>query len=180
MQAAVSEPARFMPQESFARWILAGLLLLALAQNGFYYQHLPERTATHFDLRGEADGWMTKGQATAFMLGIQIGLPLFLVGIARATQFLPASVINIPHREYWLHPERRTASLAYVRKCVGWIAVSASIFMLLINHLVYRANMTDGRLGSVWFGVTLAVYLLFIAGFVIQLWRHFRLPAKAE
>src|SRR5436305_13166641 len=108
-----------------SRWALILLLALyAVFAGSLIYAagELPERVATHFDFRGEANGWMSKEADLLLMAALGVGLPLFLIGICYATRFFPARLVNLPHREYWLAPGRRRETAAYVGAQSVWLA----------------------------------------------------------
>lgn len=157
--------------------LLAALAAGGLVQHAWYWQQSPNRVATHFDIHGKPDNWMDKTSATLLILAVQLGLPLLLVGTAALIESIPNSLINIPHREYWLQADRRSQSLAYVRRLVTWIAVLASVFMMLVSHLVYVANRTGNNLQLGWLIPTLVLYLIMVLGLVGRLLWRFRLPA---
>src|ERR1051325_9785585 len=69
---------------------------------------MPQRAPTHFDVAGEPDGWMNRSTYLLFTAVFGLVFPLVIVGICYAPRRLPASLINIPHREHWLAAERRT------------------------------------------------------------------------
>lgn len=85
-------------------------------------------------------------------------------------------MVNIPHREYWLHPDRHATTMAFVQTIMNWIAVIFSFFMIAINHLVFKANLGGGRLDAVWFGAIMTVFLVTIFALIGILLYHFRLP----
>ena len=77
-----------------------------------YTPQLPERMASHIDASGKANQWTDKstflhGTALFFTIG-----PLVVLAIAGlcclAIYKLPASLVNVPRKDYWLAtPERR-------------------------------------------------------------------------
>ncbi len=155
---------------------LAVLSLLACAQNGYYWTQLPDRVATHFGINGQPDDWMSKGSATLLMLAVQIAIPWFLVGIGFAIRYIPAPLINIPHREYWLHPDRRLQSIAFVQRFVTAIACIMSLFTMSINHLTFRANMAATSLNMQAFALVMGLFFVGVAVLVISMLRRFRMP----
>lgn len=166
--------------ERKAYFTLTAMAFLAVVQNCWYWSQLPPQVATHFNLEGEADSWMSKGAATIMMIALQVGLPLFLVGITALTSRLPTSLINLPNREYWLHPSRCQKSLAYVRTVISWLAVAVAIHVLAINHLSFMANRDHTNLNTT--GVMISMIFVFAAvtGVIGNLLWHFRLPQNAD
>lgn len=156
--------------------LLAVLSGLSIVQHAWYWPQLPETVASHFGPNGQPDGWMSRASATTMMCGVQIGLPLFLVTIGALTGRLPNHMINMPHRDYWLHPDRRDQSLAWMSRMLQWIALFSFAFLAFLAHLTFLANTRGGALDMTSFLSALALYLaavLIIAG--RSLWR-FRLP----
>jgi len=76
--------------------------------------HLPERVATHFDARGRPDGWMSRTEHLRFMAWFGLAFPLFVPVIVYVIRFLPDRLLNLPNRDYWLAPGRRTETMAYL------------------------------------------------------------------
>lgn len=160
--------------------ILTILSLAACAQHAWYYGQLPERVATHFGMQGQPNDWMNRTAATLVMLAAQVGIPWLLVGIASATRRLPTSLINMPNREYWLEPSRREASLDYVHRMVGSVALLSSLFMAVVGHLTFVANQTGAGLAMGWFGLAMAIHLTMVTLLVAALYSRFRLPQGSK
>jgi uncharacterized membrane protein len=92
------------------KWLPLILLLAAwvfsAADFAYYYDQLPPRMACHFDLQGNANGWMTKQQFFGFDQIIFAVLAVVLTVVTWLLRAVPSSSINVPHKEYWLAPER--------------------------------------------------------------------------
>lgn len=169
-----------MSSRHIALIAVIAIAFLAVAQNVWYWGQLPDRVATHFNLQGVPDDWMSKTNATIVMSAFQVGMPFFLIAVTLLASRLPASMVNIPHREYWLHPDRHASTMFYVQSFMNWIAVCFSLFAMAINHLVFKANRDGSRLDSVWFGSLLTVFLVTIFVWVAMLYYHFRLPRELK
>lgn len=146
--------------KSVAVMLIAGITLFSLALHAWYWNQLPDRVATHFGIDGRPNDWMNKGSATALLCGIQVAMPLFLFGIGSLLQHIPSSMINIPHREYWLHPDRRQQTIEHVSNMLAWIAVLTALEMMAIGHLTFLANRTGSPLNAPLFLTILGLYLL--------------------
>lgn len=167
-----------MNRNPFIALLFAVGCVLSAGQHYYYWTQLPERIATHFGADGQPNDWMSKAAGTLLICAFQIGIPLLLFSISSIVSVLPASMINIPHREYWLHPDRRTQSLEWMHRMMSWIAVLSMLFMSAISHLTFEANMAETGLNIKVFASALICYL--IAVFAIagrSLW-HFRLPQQ--
>lgn len=109
---------------------------------GISYTELPERIASHFDLQGNPNGWMTRGQLSVFMLAIGLFMPFSLLGTMAAIGWgwLPAKYLNLPNREYWLAPERRPATALLLMESSLWYASANVLFITGMQWLVVDAN----------------------------------------
>jgi uncharacterized membrane protein len=166
-----------------SRAVLSSLVLLAVAavvQNAYYWQRLPEKVATHFNWQGMPDAWMSKRNAVIVMGGFQLGMPFFLLATTALASWLPSSMVNIPHREYWLHPDRRASSLRYANNSMAWIAVAVSVFGIGVNHLTFIANRRGQPLQTGWFSVLMICFLAVVFAIVGTMAIHFRRPRDAE
>src|SRR5687768_10431534 len=101
--------------------VVLGLLYIGLM--GFMVSsasQLPARVATHFDFQGHPNGWMSRSGHLTFMWILGTILPLLPVVILYLTRSLPPGLINVPNRDYWLAPERRQETLAYLMRLGIW------------------------------------------------------------
>jgi uncharacterized membrane protein len=165
------------------QWIIGTIafwILLALLQNAWYYPRLPEQVAIHFNASGKADSWASKSHATLLMLGLQVFLPSFLLLTSQLSRSLPIQWINLPHREYWLAPERREATLASMEQCLWWIAMATCLWILVVNHLTFVANVSGENLNLMPFLVGLVTYMAIVFYLAVGLvWKH-RIPNSSS
>ncbi len=138
--APVRQTARVSDYASWGVFLLAyaGLLFL-LATTA---SQLPPRVASHFDLEGRPNDWMSRASYLA-LFGC---LPLLFGGVAVLiswmTRRLPARFINIPRRDFWLTPERRPAVAAFLRRRIFWLAVLMTAFLTGLHLLTVHANQS--------------------------------------
>ncbi|MEJ7595015.1 MAG: DUF1648 domain-containing protein [Planctomycetaceae bacterium] len=156
--------------------ILVLLTIVGAVQHAWYWPQLPDRVATHWGIDGQPNDWMTRTGATLTLCGLQIGVPLFLVAVTTLASRLPDSMVNIPNREYWLHPDRRSATLAWMNRMLAWIAVLTSLFMIGIGLLTFIANKTGGGLHVGLFVTALGAYLACVFSIAGRSLFRFRLP----
>ena len=118
------------------------LLALAVIAQAFWQRdRLPQRVATHFNAAGQADGWMTRDAQTAAHIALVLFIAVMLEGLARLSPRLPDGLVNLPHRDHWLAPERRAATHAWLAGLTRLIGCVLMLFFLALFHLVYRANL---------------------------------------
>jgi uncharacterized membrane protein len=157
--------------------VFMGVLLIGIWQMVHYYPQMPKQMASHFDARGNVNGWMTPGAFVMF----HAGQLLFLMTMVLIVRFLiprtPASLINLPHKEYWLAPERRKQTDAAIFGGLLWMFNATAIFLTFVLELGYLVNLgyTDAMRWLPW--VFLGGYILFIAMSLFFFYRRFsKLP----
>jgi serine/threonine-protein kinase len=146
-------------------------ILLAMAS----FQ-LPPNVASHFGFSGEANGWMGRTMYLVFMALFGMIFPMIppLAGLLMGR--VPTSVINLPNKEYWLAPERRAGTMAFLISQLLRLAVLELGLVIVLHQLVVDANRQQPpRMSNVVWGV-LAVFLVFMAAWIWSLIRHFKLP----
>lgn len=156
------------------------LLLVGLAQLALHIQWLPEKVASHFNGAGEADGDMSRTSYALMNLAMIVGMPILLLGAAKLSHVLPESMINMPNKEYWLHPDRKAGSLKILDLSLAWITAATQLFLMSIAQLVFWANVQNQNLAMVPFAVAMGLYLLIILGICVYIFAKFRLPADVS
>jgi uncharacterized membrane protein len=122
------------------------LAVLALCYALFFtylfgtYSSLPPRVASHFGIDGRPNGWMSRNEIVDFMLGLGILLPAFIVGMMAGAGRIPVSFVNLPHRDYWLAPERRRSTAAILLTYALWFACMNVLFIFGLQWLIVQAN----------------------------------------
>ncbi len=156
--------------------------VVTVLQVAIYAPSLPDPMASHFNSAGVADGWMPKSAFLPMMVGLQLGLAVFFLGLGWAIGKLPSTMINIPHREYWLSEERVSETLSYNRQMMNWLAALTAGLLLLMFQLTIQANLAEPStlpLLTVW--STVGLYLLAVFWCVGCLVRRFsRIPAGQQ
>jgi uncharacterized membrane protein len=106
------------------------------------YDDLPASVATHFDLQGQPDGWMSRESCVAFTLGLGLVMPAFIVVVMAGASRIPVSFINVPHRDYWLAPKRKQAAVAILQRYSLWFACMNVLFVTGLHWLTVQANQS--------------------------------------
>jgi hypothetical protein len=136
---------------------------------------LPERMATHFGISGQPDGWMSRAAYVRFMMVFGLAFPLLVPAICYAARFLPDRLWNIPHRDYWFAPERRTETLAYLFGHSLWLSPLMAGFVIGMHLTTVHANrLAEPQLAM---GTVLAmtgIMLTGVAVWLVRLIRHFK------
>jgi len=163
-------PSQRAPVIAFA------LLCLALAGAvAWYLPMLPDRVATHFDAAGQPNGWSSPaGLIESAVLTIAATAVVFFAG--ELLRWLPDGLINLHNKNYWLAPERRDASLGFVRGWLRWFAVVTLALLTLMIGAALRANLaTQPRLPPYLLWALLPYGALVLAMTVLMV-RRFRAP----
>ena len=160
------------------------MLLFVLAfvvQALYYYPLMPEPMASHFGGEGKPNGWSSRATFFGLLAGVQLLFLFIFIGIPRLVGVLPNSLINLPHKDYWLAPERRKKSLDMMGDWLGWFGVAMLAFFLMVGQLTYAANLReDQRLDESKMWTMLAVFLVFTVVWLVQFYRAFRVPPEAD
>jgi uncharacterized membrane protein len=153
--------------------IAAAVLILQLAGR------LPDWVAVHFDAAGRANGFMTRAGCRDFMLLSTLGAPLLItIATALLPRLVPASLINIPHRDYWLAPERASASLLFLSEQGLWFGCIFVVFLAAVDGLLVKANsVSPPEFPNRLFVVTLILFFCVVGAWFVRMLRRFRAPA---
>jgi hypothetical protein len=159
----------------------AHLILLLLwsgigLQSLAYYPQLPPVVASHFDAAGTPNGWQSKAMFFGIYWGVSLLMTLAFYALPVLLRRLPVAVINLPHRDYWLAPERRQESLASLAVYMHWFG-NAMIGLLLVTfELAIEANLRRQNLPPDAMWALLAGFLIFTGAWLVRLYRRFARP----
>ena len=143
----------------------------------YYYPLLPETVASHFDGTGRPNGWSSKQSFYALYLILAGVMSFVFFVLPKLLHRIPASLINIPHREYWLTPQGKEQALAMLEQEMGWFGIAILIVIILTIQFAINANLeADGgmRAGQMW--ILVGGFFVFTGIWLVRLYRRFRLP----
>ena len=161
----------------YARALFIIVLLACVLETVRLWFLSPDIMAAHFNIQGTPDRFVSKleffgFEAQTVLVVIAAGLVIQVLPF-----ILPVGWMNIRHREYWLSPERRAAT---VDRLSSFGAALSTIIFLVIQagfELAVFANLQKPIVFAA------QVMTPFIAGFIILslamifwLGRSFRLP----
>jgi uncharacterized membrane protein len=153
--------------------LLAALGAVLVVLLAYYYPLLPEQVASHFDVDGVPNGWMSKGAFVGVMVFVSIITAIPIVGLTLALPRMESS-INIPNKLYWLAPERREETIAAISSSMIWTECVVMGLLVLLTFFVCRLNVAGtGRLELPMFP-TLGVFVAVIGFIVVRLIRKFK------
>lgn len=152
--------------------------LLGIALTFILAQYLPDRVATHFSFSGTPNAWSSNLTNTVFFCAMYLFMNLLFLSIPWLLRKLPASLINMPNRDYWLAPERREQSVQRMGAYMAAFAVGMNLFMIAVESLTFTANRSLMPLSPVGLIVISAVFLVLLIIWVVRFVQAFRLPAR--
>jgi len=106
--------------------------------------------------------------------------PLVPAALCLLVRLLPDSLINLPHREYWLAPERRDETAGYLVGHMLWLSCMMSGLTIVLHQMTVEANLqAPPQLSNTTWGY-MAMFLVGLFLWIFMLVRHFRLPKAGE
>jgi uncharacterized integral membrane protein len=91
---------------------------------------------------------------------------------------MPESMLNIPDKAYWMHPDRKADALQVSANYLAWIAVLVAIFIAVLNHLTFLANRDSAPLRLGWFAAAMTLFLLAVLALSIRMVLHFKIRPR--
>jgi hypothetical protein len=136
---------------------------------------LPARVASHFGPGNLANDAMDRLSYLMLMLGLAVGLPVLLVATFSRMPRAMERKLNIPHRDYWLAPERRQRTLAYLGSHACWLGTLLAAYLTGVHLVLLAANAVQPpRLPVQPFVTLLALFLCGMALWIFALVSRFR------
>jgi len=137
----------------------------------------PSDVAIHFGVGGGADSWAPKIVASAVFLGLHTLLFASFWYLPRLCLLLPAELVNLPNKHYWLAEPNRGRFLELMEDLSARFGVALLLFTGFAELLTIRANLSPpAQLDQRWFMVALIAFLAYTVRWCVQLVRAFRLP----
>jgi hypothetical protein len=137
---------------------------------------LPPLVASHFSAGGAANGFMARASYVGFMAAIAVVVPLLMALSGRLVATLPEHRINLPNRDYWLAPQRKASTVAFLRTMCTGFAAALAFFLCFVHWLVVRAQAVQPpRLEEAPFYAALAAFgVAVVAGLLVLVLRFRR------
>ncbi|MCZ6882727.1 MAG: DUF1648 domain-containing protein [Gammaproteobacteria bacterium] len=152
------------------------LIALGVLQSFYYYPQMPEILASHFDGSGEPNGWSTKTEFFALYLMLLLMTAIIFIFVPRWAEQRANFGVKLPHREYWLAPERIVQTRLFFRQQMLVMGMVHVVLAIDLVQMVIQANFVpQPRLDENIFW-TLVVYLVVIIVWLIHFFLKFRKP----
>ena len=156
--------------------LIVVLVLVAAIQVGWEWKTLPEVVASHFDMHGAANGTMPRGMYCVFHASIVALLAAVFGLMPSLIRRMPVSLINLPHREYWLASSRAEASMDRLDSLLKANGVITLTFIAVVMGMVHAANLGMRRVEPALLLPLLLAYLVAMGWNTIRLFRAFPAP----
>lgn len=156
----------------FAALVFAVLSILVFIGSAiWFWVQAPETVASHFDASGQPDDWSSKASTLGWLVPIGVGIPV-LFSIRWIWEKLPASIVNIPFKDYWLNNGER----AYLYDCLmQFMRFTGGALALLLTSVLVMV-MREGREATGMTFLPTGVFLIITAAALINLVRRLRPP----
>jgi uncharacterized membrane protein len=163
-----------MDKVRFPNSIFVLLVVFGAGQFFYYAPRIPEVLGSHFARGGFVNGWQTKAAFFSTELAMIVLASVVSFGVPRIIAAVPVSLINLPHKEYWLASERREDTLAYIRVWSAWFGCGLLAFLLFVMELAFRANLrTPPQFNNAAFVPALLAFVVFDTMLLLGLILHF-------
>ncbi len=117
------------------------LVLYAAIHFSYYYPQLPGVVASHFDAHGTANGWQPKSAFFRVFLAASVLAAVVGFGIPRIISAIPAELINLPNKRYWLAPEHLAETQEYLSKYFAWFGCAIFLIMIVTFDYAVQSNL---------------------------------------
>jgi hypothetical protein len=160
-----------------------GLLLLIACAAIYFIMHttgrLPAILAVKFDASGFPIGFLLRSRYLQVMLWLGIGLPLALVAVLTAV-YSRATDMKLPHRDYWLAPERIGATRDFLVAHGIWFGALLILMVCYVHWLELKAHGSmPAHLPNALVYAGLLAFFLVSLGWIAALLFAFRRPRGA-
>jgi uncharacterized membrane protein len=159
--------------------VLALLFVCFVIELAVDATRLPGMVATHFDLAGKANSYMTRSMHLKTIGAFGLLVPLAELALFYFIGSFKSDFVNIPHRHYWLAPERRDETLKFIFRQGAWLTCLTLAFFGMIEQSIVVANQSHPAFLSppVIFGPAGGFLVCIGIWMVIFLRRFARVPA---
>lgn len=155
------------------------LVFYAAVHFSYSYAQLPEVVASHFNASGAANGWQPKSAFFTVFVGVSMLALLMGFAIPKIIFAIPAELINLPNKRYWLAPERRAETTQFLSAHFAWFGCALYLVMIFAFDYAVQSNLHPGNPPNVermWY--FLLGFLIFAAAWTIRMLAKFLHPPE--
>ena len=155
--------------------VFCALIAWFLFECAMLWTRLPEIIATHFDLAGIPNGWSSHAGLLATLAMMLVVLGILFLSAGWLDRF-PDRFVNLPNKDYWLAPGRRSDAFATLRDWMRWFLVIVLAFLVFVITAALKANLTPAPHLDLDLSLLLPVFLAAMLTMIGWLYWRFRLP----
>jgi len=161
-----------LPQIVFILLVMGIILGFAIS-----YPRLPERMASHFGMDGRPNGWQPKSVFTIFFFGA-LGIACVVsLAVPKLIGSLHPDMINLPHKEYWLAPERRADSVRFLQDQMALFGCAILGLLAIAMFSAIQANLTaNPQMDPTLFFIGLGAFIAFAVYSAVRTFSRFGTP----
>ncbi len=141
------------PTEEWSDILSWTLLLFILIMTARLYNDLPDRVPTHFNVRGQVDGWGTK-QSVWLLPAVSV----LMFGLFQLSLRFP-KLINYPVR---ITPENAQRQYDLARTFLRVLRTSVLVLFFLIQWITLQTALGRPSLIAATFGMMISTFLVMI------------------
>jgi hypothetical protein len=137
--------------------------------------------ASHFNGRGAANGWQTKSAFFGVFVGVSVLAVVMGFAIPRIIAVMPAQLINLPNKGYWLAPEHLAETTEFLSGYFAWFACLMYLVVILTFDFAVKYNLHAEPLpdpARLWY--ILAGFLVFTVVWIIRMFAKFLHPPQQK
>jgi hypothetical protein len=139
------------------------------------YDTMPDRIASHFDLAGNVDGWSSREEFAITMASLHIAFLLMFGAMRPLLRRIPDAMVNLPHKDWWLAPERRDNTHEWIAGSLAWMGALAQMLMVGITSISLCVSRgAEHALPPTAHWLLLLAFLLGVATWLAVFFRRFR------
>jgi uncharacterized membrane protein len=161
---------------SWYRGIFYALVAVALIQVTYYYPRVPDVVASHFDGLGAPNDWSSRNGFFGMYLAILSLLVAVFDFVPRWSGLRSKFGMRIPNRDYWLAPQRVDQTKLFFRRQMFIMGCAHLLLSIYAIQLAIEANFSQHPRLHPSIGWALLLYFIFLAGWLVHFFLHFRKP----
>ncbi len=155
------------------RFFFVSVLMIALSVL-IAYPFLPQQIVSDsFNLMGSGSN---SPKLTLLIVQLVFLSVYTLIGYGAADFFIRVapSSINIPNKEYWLHPSRIKTTISKTSAIGYWILFFTNILIWIILIRIYIEQIARAEISTAFFPILIILYLLILTVFLIRTNKAFK------
>jgi uncharacterized membrane protein len=158
----------------FPKLIFAMLAAYAAIHFSSNYSQLPDLVASHFDAHGIANGWQSKSAFFSVFVAVSVLAAAIGFGLPRIITVVPAQLINLPNKRYWLSPEHLAETQEFLSAYFAWFGCALFVVMISTFDSAVQSNLhPENRpdISRMWY--ILVGFLAFVVVWIIRMLARF-------